>query len=58
MIIDDCDAVEAAREAVNDFRRDQEITEKIQPIDWTGVFWQKSHAAASASPALPPQEDL
>jgi O-methyltransferase len=40
LIIDDF-ALKACREAVEDFRRDRGIDERIERIDWTGVFWRK-----------------
>jgi O-methyltransferase len=41
LIIDDWGAIPACKQAVEDYRRKQQITEKIQPIDWTGVYWEK-----------------
>lgn len=40
LIVDDF-ALEPCREAVEDFRRDRDIDEPIERIDWTGVFWRK-----------------
>jgi O-methyltransferase len=40
VIIDDYGAIEACRAAVEDFRRDRDITAPIHPVDWTGVWWQ------------------
>lgn len=42
VIIDDYGAIPACKEAVDDFRRQHSITDKMNPIDWTGVFWQRS----------------
>jgi len=42
VIIDDYGAVSACKAAVEDFRSEHNITDKIEPIDWTGVFWQRS----------------
>jgi hypothetical protein len=39
-IIDDY-ALDGARQATDDFRRDQRIQAPLQQIDFTGVFWQK-----------------
>ncbi len=39
-IIDDY-GLRQCREAVTDFRKQQNITEPIQTIDWTGVYWQR-----------------
>jgi hypothetical protein len=41
LIVDDYGAVDACRQAVDDFRRAQGITEEIQTVDWTGVFWRR-----------------
>ena len=41
-IIDDWGAIEACKKAVEDFRKAFEITETIQVIDWTGVYWKKT----------------
>jgi len=43
VIIDDYGAVPACKAAVEDFRSEHNITDKLEPIDWTGVFWQRSH---------------
>jgi O-methyltransferase len=40
VIIDDYGAVPACRQAVEDFRTRQNITDPIQTIDWTGVYWR------------------
>jgi len=42
VIVDDYGAMESCRRAVTDFRRDRGITEEIERIDWTGVFWRRS----------------
>jgi len=41
VIIDDYGAIPNCRQAVNDFRAEHNITEQLQQIDWTGVFWEK-----------------
>ncbi len=41
VIIDDFGAVPACRAAVEDYRRQHDISEEIVPIDWTGVFWRR-----------------
>ena len=41
VIVDDYGAIPACRQAVNDYRSANGITEKISNIDWTGIFWQK-----------------
>ncbi|HVN62447.1 MAG TPA: TylF/MycF/NovP-related O-methyltransferase [Gaiellaceae bacterium] len=40
LIIDDY-FLENCRQAVEDFRRDNQITEPITEIDWTGVYWRR-----------------
>jgi O-methyltransferase len=41
VVIDDYGAIPACREAVTDFRASRGITENIERIDWTGVWWRK-----------------
>jgi O-methyltransferase len=41
-IIDDYGAVPGCRQATDDYRRQQGVTEPLQWIDWTGVFWQRT----------------
>lgn len=40
-IVDDY-AIEACRSAVHDYRHEHGITDSIQKIDWTGVYWRKA----------------
>jgi len=40
-IIDDY-GIDTCKQAVDDFRRDNGITEELQTIDWTGRFWRKA----------------
>jgi O-methyltransferase len=42
VIIDDYGGLECCRNAVHDFRNTFDITEEIQEIDWTGVYWRRS----------------
>jgi len=42
VIIDDYGAVPGCRKAVDDYRRTHEITDSIEDIDWTGVYWRRS----------------
>ena len=42
VIVDDYNALEPCRLAVDDFRLDRHVTEPIQTIDWTGVYWRKN----------------
>lgn len=41
VIVDDFH-IPACREAVADYRREHDITDEIQRIDWAGVFWKRS----------------
>ena len=41
VILDDYGAVPGCREATEDFRAQQGITEPMERIDWTGVFWKR-----------------
>jgi len=41
-IIDDYGAVPGCRQATDDYRRQQGVTEPLQWIDWSGVFWQRT----------------
>lgn len=41
VIIDDFGAVEGCRLAVEDFRKAHDISEPMEQIDWTGVWWRK-----------------
>ena len=41
VIVDDYGAYSACRKAVHDFRAEHEVSEPIQEIDWTGVYWRK-----------------
>jgi O-methyltransferase len=42
VVVDDYGAIPACKAAVDDFRAQHNITDKIERIDWTGVFWQRS----------------
>ncbi|MDQ3896510.1 MAG: TylF/MycF family methyltransferase [Actinomycetota bacterium] len=48
VIVDDYGAVEGCRRAVDQFRREQAITEDLHRIDWTGVYWRRATAGAPA----------
>ena len=43
LIVDDY-ALPTCRKAVDDFRAQRGITEKIEQIDWTGIYWRKKAA--------------
>lgn len=40
-IIDDYGAYQACRDAVHDYRRDNDITDPIERVDWTGAWWRR-----------------
>lgn len=44
VIIDDWGSVEGCRRAVEDYRKDKQITEEIIPVDDDGVYWQKKES--------------
>ncbi len=51
LIVDDYLSLDECREAVEDFRQEQGITEPIEEIDWSGVRWRREAAPpASAAP--------
>jgi O-methyltransferase len=41
LIVDDYGAVPACRQAVEDFRSANPITETMHEVDWTAVYWRK-----------------
>ncbi|MGI9119203.1 MAG: TylF/MycF/NovP-related O-methyltransferase [Acidimicrobiales bacterium] len=41
LIVDDYGAIPACRKAVEDFREEQDISEDIEEVDWTGVSWKR-----------------
>jgi hypothetical protein len=43
VIVDDYGAIAACKQAVHDYRDQHGIREEIKPVDWTGVYWQKTH---------------
>jgi O-methyltransferase len=42
LIVDDYGCLPACRQAVDAYREAHGVTEEIIPIDWTGVYWQRS----------------
>jgi hypothetical protein len=42
LIVDDYGVLLPCRQAVHDYREAHGISEGIQPIDWTGVFWRRA----------------
>ena len=45
VIIDDYVLLEPCRQAVDDYRRQHDITEEIVPIDFTGAYWRREKQA-------------
>jgi hypothetical protein len=41
VIVDDYGDFKPCRQAVDDFRRKNDVTKPINQIDWTGVYWRK-----------------
>jgi O-methyltransferase len=44
VILDDYGAVPGCKQAVEDFRSENGIDERLERIDWTGVFWRKERS--------------
>ncbi len=42
LIVDDYGALPRCRQAVHDYREAHGVQEEIRPIDWSGVFWQRT----------------
>ncbi|CAN5162080.1 TylF/MycF/NovP-related O-methyltransferase [soil metagenome] len=49
VVIDDYGCVPACKLAVDEFREEHGITDPLQRIDWTGVFWRKGPAVPAVS---------
>jgi O-methyltransferase len=45
VIVDDYGAVPGCRQAIEDFRAEHTISDPLLPIDWGGVYWQRSSNA-------------
>lgn len=41
-IVDDYGAAPACKQAVDDFRRDNGVSDVLRQVDWTGVYWQRT----------------
>lgn len=41
LIVDDYGAEPGCRAAVTDYRKEFSVTEPMEEIDWTGVYWQR-----------------
>lgn len=48
VIVDDYHAVRGCRRAVDDFRAARGITDELQRVDWTCVFWRRSKSEGFA----------
>lgn len=42
VIVDDYGALKPCQQAVDDFRATNGVSEPIETVDWTGVFWQRT----------------
>jgi O-methyltransferase len=42
LIVDDYGAIPACKQAVDDYRDDHGIDERLEQVDWTGVYWQRT----------------
>ena len=42
LIVDDYGAFEPCRRAVEDYRIKYEISDEVIPVDWTGIWWQRT----------------
>ena len=50
VIVDDYGAIGACKQAIEDFRARHSISEPVQEVDWTGVYWKKEAEIQSGSP--------
>jgi O-methyltransferase len=41
VIVDDYGAVTGCRQAVDDYRKQNDVTEPLVKVDWSGVYWKK-----------------
>jgi len=41
IIVDDYSNIPACQRAVDDYRKAQQITDPLVPVDWTAVYWRK-----------------
>jgi O-methyltransferase len=55
VIIDDYHAVDACRQAVDDFRSAHDVQAPLVQIDWSGVYWRKESATAGIEPIGAPE---
>jgi O-methyltransferase len=54
-IVDDYKAVPACGPAVDDYGREQGITEEMVEIDWAGVYWQRLRGGDDSPPPGAPR---
>jgi O-methyltransferase len=54
LIVDDYDALDECRAAVDRFREDHSITDPLEHVDWTCVRWRRSSDAAIEAPVPSP----
>jgi hypothetical protein len=54
LIIDDYGDFEPCRRAVNEFRDKFHISDPMETIDWTGVFWRKEESPGEKVVSSPP----
>lgn len=47
VVVDDYGGIAQCRQAVDDFRRERGIKEKLHMIDWTGIWWRRGFADGS-----------
>lgn len=53
VVIDDYNALEECRQAVEEFRTLNGITDPIETVDWTAVRWQRTSAAPLVDEGVP-----
>jgi O-methyltransferase len=41
LIVDDYGGIKACKAAVEDYRKQHNITEEIKTVDWTGIYWKR-----------------
>jgi O-methyltransferase len=42
LIVDDYGALDTCRQAVDDYRAAHAISEPLEHVDWTGVYWRRA----------------
>lgn len=51
LIVDDYGLIPECRAAVHDYRREHEITEPIEEVDWNGVRWRRQGEPDQSAPS-------